>query len=560
MRRLEKLLAELGKFGLREELIQPGLPELGSDLAMPCFSLAKELKADPAQIAEDLAQKLKHPELERVQAVNGYLNLWLSSTALAEALADWQTESGDLGCLPAGGKRVIVEYFSPNLAKPISAGHLRNLFQGRALANLHRARGFEVITDNHIGDWGTTFGQWVVGLLRYGDEERLQKKGLKEMGRVYAAVSQALKAEKAAGKTALQDEIQAWVLKLERGDEEAWRYHRFFSRISREEIDRILKDLEIEFDEHLGESFYSDQFADILADLEEKGVAERQADRSLIVDLNAQGIKVPLLIQKSNGATLYATSDIATLAYRQQRWQPDKVVYVVGMEQQLHFKQLFAFNRIARFTTAELIHHSYGLIEECDEEGRRHKMSSRSGAAEMEDVLARATDTAGKLTDKRLTAEDVKRIAHGALVFQDFSQGKKHNILFDWERIFSLSEMSGSYVQYATLRLRSILNKAGNRPEAKPIADYDWRSEHQLLIRVLAFEDVLEVALKDLEPSKIAFYVFGLCQELNRYYEKERVLDSAEGIRDCRLWLLAVIHDHLVFTLAILGIKMPSRM
>ena len=560
MKRLEKLLAELGEFGLREELIQPGLPELGSDLAMPCFGLAKELKTDPVRIAEDLAQKLKHPKLERAQAVNGYLNLWLSSSALAEALADWQAESDNLGRLPACNKRVIVEYFSPNLAKPISAGHLRNLFQGRALANLHRVRGFEVITDNHIGDWGTTFGQWVVGLLRYGNEERLQKEGLKEMGRVYAAVRRALEAEKAADETALRDEIQVWVLKLEKGDEEAWRYHRFFSRITREEMDRILNDLAIEFDEHLGESFYSHQFADILANLEEKGIAERQADRSLIVDLNVQGIKVPLLIQKSNGATLYATSDIATMAHRQQRWQPDKVVYVVGMEQQLHFKQLFAFNRIAHFTSAELIHHAYGLIEEYDEEGRRHKMSSRSRAVEMEDVLAQATVAASKLTDKHLPAEDIKRIAHGALVFQDFSQGKKHNILFDWERIFSLSEMSGPYVQYAALRLRSILAKAGNRPEARPVTDYDWRPEHQLLIKVLAFEDVLEAALKDLEPSKIAFYVFGLCQELNRYYEKERVLDSEEGVRNCRLWLLAVIHDHLVFTLAILGIKMPSRM
>ena len=560
MKRLEKLLAELEESGLRPGLVQPGLPELGSDLAMPCFALAKELGTDPRRIAEDLASKISHAKLKKVQAVNGYLNLWLSSEALAESLAGWQAESADLGRLPANGKRVIVEYFSPNLAKPISAGHLRNLFQGRALANLHRVRGFEVITDDHIGDWGTTFGQWVVGLLRYGDEKRLEKEGLREMGRVYAAVNRAAKEEEAGGGSELRDEIQAWVLKLEKGDGEAWKYHRFFSRITREEIDRILQDLGIEFDEHLGEASYCESFSGILQDLEKRGIAKRQADRSLVVDLGSEGIKLPLLIQKSNGATLYATSDIATMAYRQRRWQPDKVIYVVGVEQQLHFRQLFAFNRLARFTDAELVHHAYGLIEERDESGRRRKMSSRSRAVEMEEVLARAKRAAGELTGKRLSVEDVKRIAYGALVFQDFSQGKKHNVLFDWEKVFSLSEMSGPYVQYAALRLRSILDKAGERPEAMPAGGYGWRAEHRLLVKVLGFEDVLQAALDDLEPSKIAIHLFELCQELNRYYERVRVLDGEKEARAARLWLLGLIHGHLVFALSVLGIKVPSRM
>ena len=266
------------------------------------------------------------------------------------------------------------------------------------------------------------------------------------------------------------------------------------------------------------------------------------------------------MIQKSNGATLYASSDLATLAYREQHFQLHKVIYVVGAEQRLHFKQLFAFNALARLTKAELIHHAYGLVEERLESGKRQKMSSRKKAISLEDVLQEADAAAARLTDKQLAPVDVEIIAQGALVFQEFSQSKGHNILFDFSKIFSLTEMSGPYVQYATLRLRSILVKAAEKPAFPADNGYDWQAEHRLILKVLSFEDVLDLALKSLEPSKIAFYAFELCQELNRYYEQVRVLKSEPSIRASRLWLLATIHDHLVFALGILGLKIPSRM
>ena len=174
MRRLNNLLVELEYFGVRPELIQPGLSELGSDLAMPCFSLVQEEKLSPQKLAEKLAADLKHDHVERASAVNGYLNIWLSSRSLAKNLSAWQAEQKNLGQKNPIGKTAIVEYFSPNLAKSISVGHMRNLFQGRAIDNLHKVRGYDVITDNHIGDWGTTFGIWVVGFLKYGREEELE--------------------------------------------------------------------------------------------------------------------------------------------------------------------------------------------------------------------------------------------------------------------------------------------------------------------------------------------------------------------------------------------------
>ena len=560
MKRLQNLIAELEQFGLRYDLIQAGLPELGSDLAMPCFILAQEQKAQPQQIAEEIAATLQHPQVRRAQAVKGYLNLWLASSFLVQNLRDWQTQEVNLGQKPAGDQRVLVEYFSPNLAKAFSVGHLRNLFQGRALVNLHRVWGYEVITDNHLGDWGTTFGIWVVGWLKYSQQQALEQSSLKELGRIYALTCQDLEKERNLGDHELADQVQDWLLRLENGDQEAWRYHRLLSAMSAQAMERVLKRLDIQFDHHLGESFYYQQTRELLSDLQERGLAKRQDDQSLIVDLSSQGIATPLLIQKSNGSTLYASSDLATLAYREQHFQPQKVIYVVGAEQRLHFQQLFAFNSLAHLTRAELIHHAYGLVEERLESGKRQKMSSRKQAIALEDVLEAAQAAAARLTDKKLSPADVEIVAQGALAFQEFAQSKSHNILFDFSKIFSLTEMSGPYVQYATLRLRSILAKAGEKPAFPPESDYDWQAEHRLILKVLSFEDVLELALKALEPSKVAFYTFELCQELNRYYEQVRVLESEPLIRASRLWLLATIHDHLVFTLGILGLKIPSRM
>ncbi|MYB40326.1 arginine--tRNA ligase [Candidatus Saccharibacteria bacterium] len=559
MKRLSSFLAELDDLGLRGDLIQAGLPELGSDLAMPCFVLAKEQDLPPQTVADKLAAEVEHDEIERLEAVNGYVNLWLKPRFLAEQLLTWQAEHKNLGQRPASGKLALVEYFSPNLAKPISIGHMRNLFQGRAVKNLHLARGYEVVTDNHVGDWGTIFGIWVVGLLKFGQREKLERDGLKELGKIYVLTRQALRAEEAEGGSELNDQIQAWLIKLERGDKEAWRYHEFFSRISKEEMNHVLDDLGIDFDHTFGESFYREQLPGLLQDLEQRGIAQRQDDGSLIIDLASEGIKTPMLIQKSNGATLYASTDIATIAYRQQRFRPDKVVYVVGMEQQFHFRQLFALNRIAQLTEAELIHHSYGLIEELDPAGKKQKMSSRHRAVHLEDVLDRAYETATKLTLEDLDAADVKKIAQGALIFQEFSQGKKHNILFDWDRVFSLSDMSGPYVQYATLRLKAILQKAGGA-DYQPNPGYDFAAERKLLLKILYFEDVLEGALDSLELNRIAMHVFELCRELNRYYEQVRVLDAEAEARASRLWLMDVTYRHLCFSLGILGVEVPSRM
>ena len=557
---LKELLSELEIFGVKSDLLQPGLSEIGSDLAMPCFSLTQDTQSNPQVIATKIALKIKHPAIVKAQALKGYLNLWLETTYLVKILLDLQKKGRTVGKKESHQKRVIVEYFSPNLAKPLSVGHLRNLFQGRALKNLYESQGYQVITDNHIGDWGTIFGIWVVGYLKFGDQDRLKKDGIYELGRLYVAMQKQLADEKKTNQTDLQDQVQAWLLKLENDDDEAWRYHRWFSRLSYQAMTEVLADLEISFDANLAESFYHQNHKSLklLNRLQENKIVQKQADNSKIVDLRKYGIKVPFLVQKSNGARLYATSDIAALEYRQKRWNPQSIIYVVGFEQKFYFKQLFTFNQKAKLTSAKLIHYAYGLVEEIVA-GKRQKMSSRKKAIYLKDVLEMAYQKAANLNKKTLDQADIKIIAQAALIFKEFSQNKKHNILFDWHKIFSLSDMSGPYVQYAAVRLQSILEKT-KLEDFTPDLDYDWRLEHTLIVHLLNFEDVIRESLEQLDLSKIAFHLFKFAKLLNRYYEQVIIIDEDLNLQSSRLWLMNLIYEQFNFALSILGIKIPKKM
>ena len=552
MKVYKNLLSELEQFGIKSELVIASADNIDSDLAMPCFTLAKEYKKSPQDIATDIASQISHPDIEKAEAIAGYVNIWLRSAYLADL-----TNRGEE--LPDNsGKTVIVEYLSNNLAKPLSIGHLRNILQGRALTNLHRRLGYNVITDNHIGDWGSVFGMWVVGFEKFSSKEQLDSDGNKGLGDVYIKMRRALKEEEEAGSTSLKDAVQNWLLKLEQDDPKAWIYHRMFSDISMEDTSRVISLLDVEFDETLGEAFYQKLARELLQCLVRDKIATIEQDGSIVVGLSAQGIDTPLLLQKSNGAALYATSDIATIKYREDRWNPDKVIYVVGAEQQFHFKQLFAFNRIVEYSDAQLIHHWYGLVEELDSEGNRSKMSSRSGAVYLEDALDQARKKAKEVAADGMSDDDIEKIALGALTFREFTQGHTSNVLFDWDEMFNLQGMSGPYLQYAAVRMASILEKANEMP--KKHQDYDWQPEHELLSHYLRYPSVLEASEKEMEPSKIAFYLYDIAKALNRYYENTHILSEDPVERSSRLWLIQQLHTRYTEGLAILGIKVPSKM
>lgn len=524
------------------------------------MQLAKPLGENPRTIAEKLSSKLA--ESDHFDSVDiagpGFINLRISAARLAQFLEnEW---SDDYGKSEDGnGKTVVVEYPSQNMAKPYSIGHLRPGNQGWAAKKLMEATGWRVITDNHLGDYGAPFGVWVVGFLRFSSEEALERDGVYELGRVYIETKAALKKEEQEGGNELADEVQSWLLKLESGDEEAVEYSRRFNEISLAHIHEIMERLKISTDYELGEAFFAPKGKEAVADLLDKGIAIKNEDGSVVVPLDEYGFDVPLLVQKSNGAALYATTDLATLLYREENWQPDRIIHAVGSEQQFYFAQLFALAKKLGIQT-ELIHLSFGLIEQINEDGIREKMSSRKGVVLMEDLLNTAEDKAREIVgDRDVSEEDVKKVALGAIKFTDFVADRRTNILFDWDTIFALSGFSGPYVQYAAVRVNRILDKLSNS-ESVDFSEYNFSEEKNILLQLLEYPEVVRLAARDLEPHKLAAYLYELARELNRYYENTRITESSDIERSARLNVLHKVSEVFTSGLDILGIEVPDKM
>lgn len=523
------------------------------------LQIAKQLNKSPREIAETLAEVLRNSPLfsEVTVAGPGFINLRVHAASLAKELeAEWSGSYGENS--DGAGKTVVVEYPSPNMAKPYSVGHLRPGNQGWAIKQLMEATGWKVITDNHLGDYGAPFGTWVVGFLNFSSEEALKKDGVYELGRVYIETKKALKEEKERGESTLADAVQEWLIKLENGDEEAKKYSQLFNSISLEHIHRVMNRLHISTEFELGEAFFAPKGKEAVAKLLDSQVAIKNEDGSIIVPLDDYGFDVPLLVQKSNGAALYATSDLATILYREENWHPDLVVYVVGSEQQFYFSQLFAMAKKLGIHT-RLYHLWFGVIDQVNEDGTREKMSSRKGVILMEELLDQAEAKARSVVKgEDISEDDIKKIALGAIKFSDFSADRRTNILFDWDSIFALSGFSGPYIQYAAVRVNKILQD--NEVVQTDVSSYDYKTEKTLLLKLSEYPDVIRLAARDLEPHKIATFLYELARELNRYYEVTRVGDAEPVEKQARLGVLAKVSQTFTHGLGLLGIEIPSKM
>lgn len=525
------------------------------------LQLAQQIGQNPREIAEKIVGELRNrSEFSEVSLAGaGFINIRLKAAQLAAYLQNsW---SPQYGCNDDGkNKTAIVEFPSQNMAKPYSVGHLRPGNQGWAVKKLMEASGWRVITDNHLGDYGAPFGIWVTGFLKFSSDEKLAQSGVYELGRIYIETKKALKDEAEQGGTVLADEVQNWLLKLENGDEQAVDFSNRFKEISLKHIHEIMSRLKISTDYELGESFYVEQGKKAVQDLLAKNIAVQNDDGSVIVPLSDVGCKTPLLIQKSNGAALYATTDLATLIYREKKWHPDCVVYAVGAEQQFYFQQLFALAKKLGIKT-NLIHLWFGLIEQLSPDGKREKMSSRKGVVLMEELLDQAEQKAREIVGNRqVSDEDIKKIALGAIKFNDFVADRRTNILFNWDSIFALSGFSGPYVQYATVRVNKILQDNNN--DTTGLQDYDYEPEKKLIIKILEYPEVVKQATRDFEPHKVANYLYNLARELNRYYENTPISigEVTDTQRQARLWLLTKISYILTHGLDLLGIEVPERM
>jgi len=549
-------------FGIDQiiQLTQPD-PNFGDFATNIAMQLVKTVGTNPREIANQLAQKLT--ETGKFQEVSvagpGFINIRLSSRELANTLnEEWSDNYGENN--DGAGKTVIVEYPSQNMAKPYSIGHLRTGNQGWAAKRLMEVTGWNVVTDNHLGDSGTPFGIWVVGFLKFSSEEQLFVGGVYELGRIYIETKKALKDEEVAGQNELASQVQDWLLRLEKSDEEAVNYSRRFNKISLDHIHEIMNRLKISTDYELGEAFFAPKGKIAAKGLVEKCIAVQNDDGSIIVPLDEYDINVPLLIQKSNGAALYGTTDLATILYREEKWHPDRVIYAVGAEQQFYFKQLMALAKKLGIQT-ELIHMWFGMIDQVNEDGTREKMSSRKGVVLMEELLNEAEAKAREIVKGRdVSEDDIKKIALGAIKFTDFTADRRTNILFDWDSIFALSGFSGPYVQYAAVRVNRILSNNVN-PQAD-ISSYDYVPEKNILLKLMEYPGVVRLSARDLEPHRIALYLYELARELNRYYEQTPVAtgDVNDIQKTARLKMLEKVSYIFTHGLSLIGIEVPEKM
>lgn len=557
---IEQIVKDLWNSDIPVTVTRPN-PEHGDYATNVALQLAGKLGKNPREVAEAIAENLRETGLctEVSIAGPGFINMRVSGLSVARQLEDeWTDHFGENQ--DGAGKTVVVEYPSPNMAKPYSVGHLRPGNQGWAVRQLMQATGWKVITDNHLGDYGAPLGIWITGFKKFSSEAALEKDGVYELGRVYISMKKELKDEAERGESTLANEVQAWLLKYESGDAEAVAYSQRFNQISLDHIHAIMGRLKIDTEFEYGEAFFAPKGKEAVKKLIESGVAVQNDDGSIIVPLDEFGFDVPLLVQKSNGAALYATTDLATILYREENWHPDKVIYAAGAEQQFYFSQLFAMAKKLGIIT-DLVHLWFGMIDQLNEDGTREKMSSRKGVVLMEELLNQAEEKARAIVEGRgVSEEDVKKIALGAIKYSDFISDRRTNILFDWGTIFALTGVSGPYVQYAAVRVNKILRDNGN---GQPMVDgYDYNAEKDIIAKLLDYPEVVRRAANELEPHKVAAFLYELARELNRYYEATPVAtgDVDAAVRDARLGVLAKASQVFTHGLGLLGIEVPAQM
>ncbi len=564
---VRSIVSELFHQDIDPELTRPD-EQFGDYSTNVALRLAKDLDQIPRDIANQIVEKLQGTVgIESVAIAGpGFVNITVTALSASSALQTAWDKAEQSGraygeVIEPKNQTVISEFPSPNLAKPYSVGHLRAANQGWAVYKLMLSQGYKVIRDNHLGDAGTPFGKWVVGFQKYSSPEALDKDGIYELARVYIKITKELKAEKERGETELRDEVQSWLQRLEAKDPEAIGYSAQFTTISLDHMHKVLKRLEIETDLELGESFYIEQGQQMVDELLGKGIAELGKDGAVIVKLDDQGIDVPILLRKANGTALYATTDLATLRYRVENYHPAKVFIHVGSEQIFYFQQLFALAKKIGYGDVQWTHVWHGMIDQISEEGIREKMSSRKGVVLLEELLDQAEAKARELTTGRdVSDEDVIRVALGAIKFADFAQDRRTNVLFEWDRIFSLQGYSGPYIQYAGVRVNKILSDGGE--DAVSSDGYDWAVEKTVLLKLLDYPLILTQAADAQEPHRVAQFLFELAQSMNRYYETTPILkdDVDEATRAARLSLLHKVSHVFRHGLDCLGIEVPSKM
>jgi len=555
---LKKALKEKG-VKLKEEEIEkfieiPPSPEMG-DYSFPCFFLGKELKQEPNQIALEVREKIGNPpvmDFEDIQTSGAYINFFLNRKDFARKIV-WEvlTQKAKFGKINLGKReKIIVEFSSPNIAKPFGIGHLRSTIIGNSIANICKFEGFKVIKINYLGDWGTQFGKLLLGYEKFGSETKLHKDPMKHLTKIYAKINKNKKYEKKS---------KAWFKKLEEGDKKALMLWKVFKELSLNDFKKIYKILGMKFDEYTSESLYRKKTKKIIEELKEKNLLKK-SQGAKIVNLNEYGLGV-CLIEKTDGTTLYATRDISAAIARYRKYKFEKMIYEVGQEQTLHFKQIFKVLELMGYKWAKnCVHAEHGLY--LDKDGK--KFSTRKGKTVLiKDILEETISLAKKEIKKRSNSiskrkleERALKIAIAAIFYGDLKNNRLNDIVFDIKKFISFEGDTGPYLQYSYARATSILKKTKNKDKFKV---YDLEpKEFELVKKLSQFPDVVLNSYKNLSPSFIANYAHQLAKIFNEFYHACPVIGSQQ--ESFRLALVEAFRQILKNSLHLLGIDVIEEM
>ncbi|HEX4104107.1 MAG TPA: arginine--tRNA ligase [Candidatus Paceibacterota bacterium] len=517
-----------------------------------------------AELAGKISQNAPPGFFEKVEAVApGFINFWLSKETLRDALADAARAGDDYGKSDTGGgETVIVEYSQPNIAKMMHVGHLRTTIIGDALANILDFLNYKVVRWNYLGDWGTQFGKLIVAYKEWGKREAVEKHPIEELQELYVRFHREMEA-----KPELEKRGQEEFKKLEDGDAENRKLWEWFREESIKELNKMYEVLGVRFDVWIGEAFFESQMKALMDELLTRGIAEK-SEGSLVVKLDADGLP-PALIQKSDGASLYLTRDIANLRYRLAEYKPVKILYVVANEQSLHFAQLFAIAKMLGLDSAELVHVKYGLV--LGDTGK--KLSTRQGFVQLlSEALDEAVVKAREVLEKReekLSDAEKREVAYavgvGALKYNDLKENRTTDITFNWEKMLDFTGDSAPYLQYAYARAKSVLRKAGEVGAHDFARSQDFSalisdSGFALIRRIIEFPDVVVRAGELYSTSVLATYLYKLAVAMNKFYETTPILkDENAARRDARLVLLDTAARVLQRGLGLLGVRTPEK-
>ena len=555
---LSMIITDLGRVELEGLIEIPPSYDMG-DYAFPTFRLAKVLRKAPNVIAQELAEKLKEDEnFEKIEAAGPYVNFFISREKLALTTISEVLKKKDMyGSSNFGeGKKVIVEFSSPNIAKPFHIGHIRTTVIGNSLAKIYKFLGFETIKINHLGDYGTQFGMLISAFKKWGDRDVIEANPIKELLALYVRFN-----SEAESDPQLKDEARYWFKELENGNQEAYELWLWIRDISLKEFNRVYEMLKISFDSYAGESFYSDKMPSVLQEMKEKGIV-KESEGALIVDLEPYGMP-PALIMKKDGSTLYTTRDIAAAIYRKNHYDFYKNLYVVASQQNLHFKAWMKIVELMGHEWAkDCIHIPFGMVSL--EEGT---LSTRKGRVVfLEDVLNTAIENTRKIIEERNPGladkeEVAKQIGIGAILFQELFNQRIKDYVFNWDRTLSFEGETGPYVQYTHARANSLLEK-GVFDESGKI-DYSLltsEDETNIIRLIYDFPNTIVDSMEKNEPFFITRHIVDLAKAFNKFYNSTSIIVEDEILKNTRLALTYTTKTVIRTGLGLLGIEAPNKM